>query len=134
MRGRTDRLDLLLRQLGGGEAAAAFQEALELLILVGADEVAGDLAVARDGDGLALGPHPVSAEIAGELGSRGGLGGVHGSSPSGIQYTLTMAAATLLSPSVSFRQAALAGSKGMAFSGFGADTPQAALAPGCNTA
>jgi hypothetical protein len=40
-----DRLDLLFGQLGGRKAAAAFAEALELLIFVRADEVAGDLAV-----------------------------------------------------------------------------------------
>ena len=77
--GRADRPDLFLRQLGGGEAAAAFPEALELLIFVRADEVAGDLAVARHGDGLALGAHPVAAEIAGKLGSRDSFGRIHGS-------------------------------------------------------
>jgi hypothetical protein len=41
-------------KLGGGDAAAAFAEALELFIFVGADEVAGDLAVTRDGDRLPL--------------------------------------------------------------------------------
>ena len=77
--GRADGFDLFLRQLGGGEAAAAFPKALELLIFVRPDEVAGDLAVARHGDGLALGAHPVAAEIAGELGSRDSLGRIHGS-------------------------------------------------------
>jgi hypothetical protein len=42
---RADCFDFFLRQIGGGEAAAAFAEALELLIFVRADEVAGDLAV-----------------------------------------------------------------------------------------
>jgi hypothetical protein len=48
---RADRVDLFLRQPGGGEAAAVFAEALELLIFVSGDEVAGDLAVARYGTG-----------------------------------------------------------------------------------
>jgi hypothetical protein len=39
--GATDRFDLFLRQLGPGEAAAAFAEALELLIFIGTDEIAG---------------------------------------------------------------------------------------------
>src|ERR1700680_4038776 len=65
---RADGFDLLLGQLGGGEAAAPFPEAPELLIFVRPDEVAGDLAVARHGDGLALSAHSIAAEIAGELG------------------------------------------------------------------
>src|SRR5262249_2287678 len=76
-----DCFDLLLRQLGGGKAAAAFAEALELLIFVGADEVTGDLAVTRNGNRLALRAHAVAAEITGELGSRDGFGRIHGSSP-----------------------------------------------------
>jgi hypothetical protein len=75
--GRTDGSDLFLRQLGGGEASAALLEALELLIFVRADEVAGDLPMARHGNGLALGAHPVAAEIAGELRSRDSLGRIH---------------------------------------------------------
>jgi integrase len=46
---------LLLGQLRSGEAAAAFAKALELLIFIGTDEIAGDLAVARDGNRLTAG-------------------------------------------------------------------------------
>src|SRR6266849_5123023 len=60
-----------------GVCRASMPDAPELLIFVRPDEVAGDLAVARHGDGLALGAHPVAAEIAGELRSRDGLGRVH---------------------------------------------------------
>jgi hypothetical protein len=56
----------------------------ELLIFVRADEVAGDLAVAGDGDRFTLRAHSVAAEIAGEFGSRDGLGRVHGSSLSPV--------------------------------------------------
>src|SRR6516162_6468821 len=75
-----DRFDLFLRQLGGRKTAPAFAETLELLIFVGTDKVAGDLPVARDGDWLALRPHAIAAKVAGELGSRDGIGRVHGSS------------------------------------------------------
>jgi hypothetical protein len=49
-----DPFDPLLGQLGRGECAAAFAEALELLVFVRADEVAHDLAVAGDGHRFAL--------------------------------------------------------------------------------
>jgi hypothetical protein len=44
--GRADRLDLFLRQLRESEAAAALSEALELLMFIGSDEIASDLAMA----------------------------------------------------------------------------------------
>ena len=59
--GGADCLYLLFGKLGSREAAPAFPKALELLIFLGADEVAGDPAVARYGDGLALGPASGSA-------------------------------------------------------------------------
>src|ERR1700740_1658431 len=46
---------LLLGQLRSSEAAAAFAKALELLIFIGTDEIAGDLAVSRDGNRLTAG-------------------------------------------------------------------------------
>jgi hypothetical protein len=52
-----DPFDPLLGQLGRGECAAAFAEALELLVFVRADEVAHDLAVAGDGHRFALRTH-----------------------------------------------------------------------------
>lgn len=76
----TNRFDVLLGQLGGGEAAAAFAKAFKLLVFVWVNEIAGDLAVARNGDGFTLSAHPIAAEVAGELGSRDSFGGVHESS------------------------------------------------------
>src|SRR6516162_2022644 len=84
---RADGFNLFLRQLSAGKAAAGFAETPELLIFVRADEVAGDLAVAGNGNGLALRAHAVPAEVAGELGGRDGFWGIHASSLSENQYT-----------------------------------------------
>src|SRR5271157_557084 len=66
---RADGPDLFIRKLRSGEAVPGFPEAPEFLVFIRADEVAGDLAVARDGDGCALGLHPVATEVPGELGA-----------------------------------------------------------------
>ena len=71
-------LKLILGKLGSGKAAAAVAKTLELLIFIRADEIAGDLAVARHGNRLTLRAHAVAAEVAGEFGSRDGFGRVHG--------------------------------------------------------
>lgn len=68
--GGTDRCCFLVGQVGGGEAAALGLKALERLILVGGDEVAGDAAMAGDGHRLPLCHHAVMAEITGEFGRR----------------------------------------------------------------
>lgn len=63
----SNRLHLLLGQIDGGKAPAAFPEAFEFLVFVRADEVPRDLAVARYRHGTTLGLHAVAAEVSGEL-------------------------------------------------------------------
>src|SRR5271156_5634315 len=64
---RGDGGDFLLRQLARVEAATIILEPQKILILVRRDEIAGDRAMARHRNRLALGQHAVAAEIAGEL-------------------------------------------------------------------
>src|SRR5580698_4403618 len=61
--GGADRFDLLIGQFRRCKAAAALFEALEFLVFLGREEIAGDRTIARYGDGRALREHAIAAEI-----------------------------------------------------------------------
>jgi hypothetical protein len=74
-----DRLDLFVRKFLGCEAVALVLEALESLVVIWPDKIAGDLAMARNGHGFSLSLHPITAKISSKLGRRYGRCHVNGS-------------------------------------------------------
>src|SRR5271156_32372 len=76
---RRDAFGFLVRQFRGLESPAHALELAQLLILMRRDEIAGERAVARNRNRLALRLHLVAAEVTSELGGRNGVSHVHAS-------------------------------------------------------
>lgn len=80
--------DFILGEIGGRKAVALGAEPGELFIFIGGYEIAGDGAMAGDGDRTLLREHPVVAEVTGELGGGDGLGLDHDGLPVGCLFKL----------------------------------------------
>ena len=83
---RGDFSDFCFGQFSCREAAVTFPEAFERFVLVRANKVARDPAMARNGHGRSLSVHPVATEIAGELRGWDGIVSGHMSSLFRIIY------------------------------------------------
>ncbi len=77
---RGDAFGFFVGQLCRKEAPAHAFELVQLLVFVRRNEIAGERAVARHGNRLALRQQLVAAEVAGELGGWNGVSHVHASS------------------------------------------------------